>query len=98
MLDYMMAARDRRIRGQRRGEMASTNLTQENHTRGGLRAVSRGALAAGDLEQRQQKRSLKRARSGGSSVEGGPGTGLLGYLVAGDEKTAVAVAPVEQTS
>lgn len=58
--------------------MNSASLTQQNHLGSGLRAVSRGALAAGDLERRQQKRSPKRASGGDGVVEGGPGARLLG--------------------
>jgi hypothetical protein len=44
--------------------------------------VSRRALAAGDLERQQQKRSSKRVSGGDSVVGGGPGARLLGSQTA----------------
>lgn len=43
-----------------------------------LREVSRRALAAGDLERPQQKRSPKRESGGDGVAGGGPGARLLG--------------------
>lgn len=49
-------------------EQRCVRLTQRNRFGSGLRAVSRRALAAGDLERTQQKRSPKRASGGGGRV------------------------------
>lgn len=61
---YMSKTRDGGFRAQYQGKMIFTNLTQQNHSDAGLKAVSRGALAAEDLRRRQQKRSPKGASGG----------------------------------
>ena len=82
LLDYMMRTRVEEIRERRDEGMIFAWLAQQNHSSSGLRAVSRGALAAGDLERPQQKRSPKRVSGGDDVVEGGPSAGLLGYMMA----------------
>ena len=78
------------FREQQQRGMSFVRLTQQNYFDPGLRVVSRGALAAEDLERPQQSCPPVRTSDGNGEVQGGPDARLLGCIWRFDTLKSVA--------